>query len=456
MVLATQHLTMFEVFTMYSLLVYCIVLLAIASDALLLQKIDNDARNVKTKNASAVADIWALLVAGSDTWMNYRHQADVCHAYQILRAHGVPDDHIVVMMTDDIAHNNNNPTPGVIINKPNGTNVYPNVPRDYTGKEVTVENFLNIIQGNKEAMRGIGSGKVIESGPDSFVFVNLVDHGAPGIFAFPEEFMHAKQLIEAIEAMHSKQRYHQMVFYVEACESGSLFDGLLSPNINVYATTAANPKENSFACYYDAELETYLGDVYSVKWMEDVDKLGTDETLRKQYWQVKEETKTSHVMHYGNLYMGWDSVSRFMGSKSANTANNDAPKKPCEDAVASGDVPVAILTNRIMAATDEAVKAKLEKQLSEELELRENIRSVVKKIASKVITASEQLTGVLEDKSLPRNFDCIEDTVKLFSERCFNINKVDYAMRHLYVLVNLCEVADMDQSKLEDAIKTIC
>jgi len=44
--------------------------------------------------------------------------------------------------------------------------------------------------------------------------------------------MYAKQLIEAIEAMHSKQKYHQMVFYVEACESGSLFDGLLSPNIN--------------------------------------------------------------------------------------------------------------------------------------------------------------------------------------------------------------------------------
>ena len=68
---------MFEVFTMYSLLVYCIVLLAIASNALLLQKIDNDARNVKTKNASAVADIWALLVAGSDSWMNYRHQVCV-------------------------------------------------------------------------------------------------------------------------------------------------------------------------------------------------------------------------------------------------------------------------------------------------------------------------------------------------------------------------------------------
>ena len=56
------------------LVVYSIVLLAISSDALLLQKIDDDARSVKTKNASAVGDIWALLVAGSNTWMNYRHQ----------------------------------------------------------------------------------------------------------------------------------------------------------------------------------------------------------------------------------------------------------------------------------------------------------------------------------------------------------------------------------------------
>ena len=31
-------------------------------------------------------------------------QADLCHAYQILKKHGVPDDNIVVMMYDDIAH----------------------------------------------------------------------------------------------------------------------------------------------------------------------------------------------------------------------------------------------------------------------------------------------------------------------------------------------------------------
>lgn len=42
---------------------------------------------------------------------------------------------------------------------------------------------------------------------------------------------------------------------------------------SVYATTAASPDESSYACYYDSKLGTYLGDVYSVKWMENVDKV---------------------------------------------------------------------------------------------------------------------------------------------------------------------------------------
>ena len=42
----------------------------------------------------------------------YRHQADICHAYQIVHAHGVPDENIIVMMYDDIAYNKDNPKKG--------------------------------------------------------------------------------------------------------------------------------------------------------------------------------------------------------------------------------------------------------------------------------------------------------------------------------------------------------
>ena len=47
---------------------------------------------------------WILLVAGSSGFENYRHQADVCHAYQIVHRNGIPDERIVVMMVDDIAY----------------------------------------------------------------------------------------------------------------------------------------------------------------------------------------------------------------------------------------------------------------------------------------------------------------------------------------------------------------
>ena len=39
--------------------------------------------------------------------------------------------------------------------------------------------------GNAKAMQGIGSGKVIASGPNDHVFVYFADHGAPGLIAFP-------------------------------------------------------------------------------------------------------------------------------------------------------------------------------------------------------------------------------------------------------------------------------
>ena len=43
--------------------------------------------------------------------------------FQIVHDHGVPDENIIVMMFDDIAHNDQNPRKGVIINRPNGPNV---------------------------------------------------------------------------------------------------------------------------------------------------------------------------------------------------------------------------------------------------------------------------------------------------------------------------------------------
>merc|ERR1712004_523310 len=255
--------------------------------------------------------IWVVLVAGSNGYFNYRHQADVCHSYQVVHKHGIPDERIIVMMYDDIALNKENPKKGKIFNRPNGTDVYHGVPKDYTGKQVNNQTFVDVLLGKK---LNYGSGKTLQSGPKDHVFVYFSDHGGVGLVAFPSTLLHATTLVDTLKTMNQEKKYGKMTLYIEACESGSMFKGLLPDNINIYATTASNATTSSYACYYDDKLKTFLGDVYSVKWMEDSDKEDLNkETLEKQYKIVKRETNTSMVCQFGDLSISRMKVADFQG-----------------------------------------------------------------------------------------------------------------------------------------------
>jgi len=266
----------------------------------------------------AFCDHWSVLVAGSNIWYNYRHQSDVCHAYQILHKHGVPDQNIVVMMYNDIAFNKANPYPNNIINRPYGPNVYSGVPHDYTRNHVNVSNFLSVLKGNSTATKGR---KVLRSGPNDDVFIYFADHGGPSVFAFPNDLLYADQLMEALYDMYIHNRYRQMVIYMEACESGSMFaqqtlNNLTLADMRIYATTAATPDEPSFACYYDSVRQVYLGDVYSVNWLRNSDVANmTIETVLDQFKLVRNETNTSTVCEYGNTSISHDLLQEFQGSQ---------------------------------------------------------------------------------------------------------------------------------------------
>jgi legumain len=399
---------------------------------------------------------WALLVAGSNGYMNYRHQADVCHAYQILKAHGIPDERIIVMMYDDIADNRENPVKGNIINQPDGPNVYPGVPKDYTGKEVDPDVFLSVLKGEKDKV----SGKVIDSGPNDHVFVNFVDHGAPGIVAFGTKRLKASQLNDAIMYMHDNNRYSKMVFYIEACESGSMFDELLPKNINVFATTASNAHESSYACYFDKTRRTYLGDVYSIKWMQDSDKEDlTTETLSKQFKITKKEVNTSHVMEFGDLSMGDMTVAEFQGMQKARALPpNPAPKDPCDDAVKSEDVPVEVLRRSIDLETDDEKRRELEERLAELLAERTRVDMASQQIVTMAAGNKFLAAKVATKRQTIHQWQCYESIVDYLQEKCpktFNIPTNDYALRKLYMFVNMCE-SNISRERVISAIDKVC
>jgi len=305
-----------------------------------------------TAIASAQAVSWAVIVAGSNGYGNYRHQADACHAYQIVKKNGIPEERIIIMHYDDIAHNSQNPFKGQVFNKPTaagtpGIDVYAGCGKDYTGNTVSADNFIHVITGNASAVAGVGNGKVLQSGAEDNVFIYFTDHGGPNIIAFPVgAYLQSSRLNAALKTMHDRKMFKKLVFYLEACESGSMFSGLLPSNINVYATTAANPTESSWGFYCPPEdkingktIGSCLGDEYSIQWMEDTDTNGPLETLATQFTTVKAKTLKSHVMQYGDVSFTSLNIGQFQGQK-YNTSEFASPFVNLGSPVVASGTPV--------------------------------------------------------------------------------------------------------------------
>jgi len=97
-----------------------------------------------------------------------------------------------------------------------------------------------------------------------------------------------------------------MTFYIEACESGSMFPKLAS-NTGVYAMTASNASKDSWAAYCGSEavvkgknIGTCLGDAFSVNWMQDTEQHNPNsERIGDQYLTVKKHTTRSPVSRFG-------------------------------------------------------------------------------------------------------------------------------------------------------------
>jgi len=411
---------------------------------------------------AATGQNWAVLVAGSNEWYNYRHQSDVCHAYQILHKNGIPDEHIIVMMYDDLAKNSQNPTPGIIINHLNGKDVYKGVPHDYIGKTVTPTNFINVLLGKKDLMQGVGSGKVLESGPDDDVFIYFTDHGATGLVAFPTGVLYAKQLNTTLTQMHKEKKYKEMVIYIEACESGSMLDHL-PDNMNIYSTTASNPEESSYACYYDEKRQTYLGDLYSVNWMEDSDAEDiTKESLFTQFQVTKKKTTESHVMQYGDLKLGQaHTVSEFQGENKNNKQQSISPLVKHMntllklDTVATVDVRQSILSRRLAALPADAdERITVERQLGDVIQQRSIIAATIEEIARRSFQINGDFDKIITERMKLTQHDCYISATQRIHEKCFDIQN-EYALHKLWIVANLCEIGLRDFT-INNAVDDVC
>ncbi|XP_074377510.1 legumain-like [Apium graveolens] len=116
-----------------------------------------------------------------------------------------------------------------------------------------------------------------------------------------DKLLYAKDLIDVLKKKHKAGTYKEMVIYLEACESGSIFEDFLPNVMNIYVQTASNSIEDSYGAYCPKEFgplpfkdhpppreyRTCLGDFYSVSWMEDSETHNLKhESIEQQYQKV--------------------------------------------------------------------------------------------------------------------------------------------------------------------------
>ncbi|CAG2100674.1 unnamed protein product [Medioppia subpectinata] len=385
---------------------------------------------------------WVVLCAGSNGWGNYADQALVYRGYHLFRSYGIPESNIIIMHYDDIAHNKANPNPGVVINQIGGKNLYHDIPKDYVGSDVNPTNFLKVISGDQElAAKGK---KVVNSGPNDHVFLYFGDHGAPGLVAFNGgKVLHATDLIKTLKNMHEQKKYAKLVFHIDTCESGSMFNNILPKDINAYAVTSSKPDQDSYFLTYDKELGTYISSLFADTWLsnDETSNLET-ETFDQQYEILVEKTKNSqNAQHYGDLSLGKLHVDEFLGHKSSGVLNDRVNTHvQNNETVSKWDVELSLVQKRINSAKGTNEKLGHVEDLKNLL----NGRQYVDKHMSDYVNSIQHLltvdsNAILNTKQELNNRQCYRKFVDTFSENCFDLTQDTYVLRKLQVFVNICE-----------------
>ena len=376
--------------------------------------------------ALASAANWAILVAGSDGFWNYRHQADVSHAYQIMKAGGIPEDHIITMMYNDVASSSENPFPGELYNHPGDDvpDVYKGVVVDYEGKDNTPETFMKVLLGDESTGK-----KVLKSTEEDNVFLFFSDHGGSDVLCWPSSDLGKEDFQNTLKKMHEKKMYKHFVLYIEACYSGSMGVGF-PEDLGITIVTAANDRESSWGWYCGEEavvkgknIGSCLGDEFSVFWMEDTDKgEQKTETLEEQWTRIKAGVTKSHASRYGDVSFSQDLIGEYVGFPEKKVY-----KEVPVEAWDSRDNKMLYFRHKYLTSTG-AEKRKYEKLYLEEVSLRQQIDRYFNSIA-KADRLYSAYPGPVKD------FNCYKAGIAQM-EAIFGRN--DYQFKYYNVLANMC------------------
>ena len=235
-------------------------------------------------------DHYAVVIATSTGRSNYRHQADALAQYQMLKGFGYDDEHIILILEDDLG-SDVHVTVG-------GENLRTGAVIDYKTSLVTPEDLRNIFSGTVTER----TPEVVKGSPGTNVFLFWSGHGArDNVLKWADEKMDAEVFRGILEA--AADNYRKMLVVLETCYSGSVgsyCEGL--PGILLLC--AARSGETSHADVIEDGI--YLSNRFTRIFRSEVEA-NPAIAIHQLYYQLATHTTASHAglyndASYGNVY----------------------------------------------------------------------------------------------------------------------------------------------------------
>jgi glycosylphosphatidylinositol transamidase (GPIT) subunit GPI8 len=276
------------------------------------KKFDNNySKTIVPMTYPDLTNQYAVLVQGSNGWENYRHEADVLSIYQMLKAGGYSDDHIILITADDCANAPENKDAGAVRTDPNGKNLRQGAVIDYKNADLTPQDICNILKGVKTDKTPV----VLPSDAGQNVVFFWSGHGRSKAVNGINEMvwrdkparqgMTADLLAETLREMADNQQFRQMLVCLEPCYSANMGEALEGIP-GVLAICSAGAYEQSFADAWSNELGVWMCDRFSRNLIGHATEY-PDGTYRDLYLYCARHTLGSHVgiynyTNFGNLY----------------------------------------------------------------------------------------------------------------------------------------------------------
>lgn len=264
-------------------------------------------------------------------------------------------------------------------------------------------------------------------------------------------------------------------------------------SINAYVTTAANGFEASWGTYCPpmdkvngVPMDTCLGDLYSINWMEDSDLTDlSGESLKEQFQRVKSETNKSHVHEFGSKTVKKEIVGNFQSTYDKGPNEDDASEERAvhqpadweagptvsDASVDAHNIDLVVAFYRYLRASAGESRRSLAADLMDQVREREAVDAVFSRVHELFKQHSGNPLQLSKSAGDEDDSDCVAAASTIFERACDGLEPVSksiddgsrlvgrgfssYSIQYAGTLVDLC-ASTLSMDEIEAILHQAC